>query len=133
VPPAPQAAPYRTAHASAHARVTASVPRPLFGGAKGSRFSMAVRQKDACLFPRRPAALCKSAVQFFIYDLRRFLQEQAVDMVLTDYCMPEMTGYDLLKAIKVLTTYLPRCKKQDQSLRHFMYVCVSVSRRCKLL
>ena len=30
------------------------------------------------------------------------LQEQAVDMVLTDYCMPEMTGYDLLKAVKVL-------------------------------
>jgi CheY-like chemotaxis protein len=29
------------------------------------------------------------------------LQEQAIDMVLTDYCMPEMTGYDLLKAIKV--------------------------------
>lgn len=24
-------------------------------------------------------------------------------MVLTDYCMPEMTGYDLLKAIKVIT------------------------------
>jgi CheY-like chemotaxis protein len=22
-------------------------------------------------------------------------------MVLTDYCMPEMTGYELLKAIKV--------------------------------
>jgi two-component response regulator (ARR-A family) len=22
--------------------------------------------------------------------------------VLTDYCMPEMTGYDLLKAIKVV-------------------------------
>jgi two-component response regulator ARR-A family len=31
------------------------------------------------------------------------LQEQPVDMVLTDYCMPEMTGYDLLKAIKVIT------------------------------
>jgi YesN/AraC family two-component response regulator len=30
-----------------------------------------------------------------------FLQEQAIDMVLTDYCMPEMTGYDLLKAVKV--------------------------------
>jgi YesN/AraC family two-component response regulator len=30
------------------------------------------------------------------------LQEQAIDMVLTDYCMPEMTGYDLLKAVKVL-------------------------------
>ena len=29
------------------------------------------------------------------------LQEQTIDMVLTDYCMPEMTGYDLLKAIKV--------------------------------
>ncbi|KAL5208902.1 hypothetical protein ABZP36_033337 [Zizania latifolia] len=28
--------------------------------------------------------------------------EQAVDIVLTDYCMPEMTGYDLLKAIKAL-------------------------------
>ncbi|KAF0932152.1 hypothetical protein E2562_008683 [Oryza meyeriana var. granulata] len=30
------------------------------------------------------------------------LQEQAIDIVLTDYCMPEMTGYDLLKAIKAL-------------------------------
>jgi CheY-like chemotaxis protein len=39
-------------------------------------------------------------------------EEQAIDMVLTDYCMPEMTGYDLLKAIKVL---------QNQSLQH---VCV---------
>ena len=29
------------------------------------------------------------------------MQEQAIDMVLTDYCMPEITGYDLLKAIKV--------------------------------
>jgi two-component response regulator (ARR-A family) len=29
------------------------------------------------------------------------LQDQAIDIVLTDYCMPEMTGYDLLKAIKV--------------------------------
>uniref|UniRef100_A0A0D9VH48 Response regulatory domain-containing protein n=1 Tax=Leersia perrieri TaxID=77586 RepID=A0A0D9VH48_9ORYZ len=29
-------------------------------------------------------------------------QEQAIDIVLTDYCMPEMTGYDLLKAIKAL-------------------------------
>lgn len=30
-----------------------------------------------------------------------FLQDLTVDIVLTDYCMPEMTGYDLLKAIKV--------------------------------
>jgi CheY-like chemotaxis protein len=36
------------------------------------------------------------------------LQEQAIDMVLTDYCMPEMTGYDLLKAIKVLLPLLQR-------------------------
>jgi two-component response regulator (ARR-A family) len=28
-------------------------------------------------------------------------KQRSVDMVLTDYCMPEMTGYDLLKAIKV--------------------------------
>uniref|UniRef100_A0A0E0CM14 Response regulatory domain-containing protein n=1 Tax=Oryza meridionalis TaxID=40149 RepID=A0A0E0CM14_9ORYZ len=28
--------------------------------------------------------------------------DQAIDIVLTDYCMPEMTGYDLLKAIKAL-------------------------------
>uniref|UniRef100_A0ACD5ZJZ2 Uncharacterized protein n=1 Tax=Avena sativa TaxID=4498 RepID=A0ACD5ZJZ2_AVESA len=28
-------------------------------------------------------------------------QRRSVDMVLTDYCMPEMTGYDLLRAIKV--------------------------------
>ncbi|CAL9764618.1 unnamed protein product, partial [Musa acuminata subsp. burmannicoides] len=26
--------------------------------------------------------------------------DQKVDIILTDYCMPEMTGYDLLKAVK---------------------------------
>ena len=30
--------------------------------------------------------------------------QRSIDMVLTDYCMPEMTGYDLLKAIKVSTS-----------------------------
>jgi YesN/AraC family two-component response regulator len=34
------------------------------------------------------------------------LQELTVDIVLTDYCMPEMTGYDLLKAIKVTPAFL---------------------------
>uniref|UniRef100_A0A0E0DEP5 Response regulatory domain-containing protein n=1 Tax=Oryza meridionalis TaxID=40149 RepID=A0A0E0DEP5_9ORYZ len=34
-------------------------------------------------------------------------QEQAIDMVLTDYCMPEMTGYELLKAIKALSPLKP--------------------------
>ncbi|WOK96533.1 two-component response regulator ORR1 [Canna indica] len=28
------------------------------------------------------------------------LQDQKIDIVLTDYCMPEMTGFDLLKAVK---------------------------------
>lgn len=51
------------------------------------------------------------------------LQEQAIDMVLTDYCMPEMTGYDLLKAIKVLLTQL----LQDQSMQHFLYVVLFIS------
>lgn len=30
-----------------------------------------------------------------------------IDIVLTDYCMPEMTGYDLLKAIKALSSPNP--------------------------
>lgn len=34
-------------------------------------------------------------------------QELTVDIVLTDYCMPEMTGYDLLKAIKALSSPSP--------------------------
>ncbi|CAD5179735.1 unnamed protein product [Musa acuminata subsp. malaccensis] len=28
------------------------------------------------------------------------VDDQKVDIILTDYCMPEMTGYDLLKAVK---------------------------------
>jgi len=39
-------------------------------------------------------------------------KEQAIDMVLTDYCMPEMTGYDLLKAVKVL-------RNQSTASQHF--------------
>ncbi|CAL5031901.1 unnamed protein product [Urochloa decumbens] len=34
-------------------------------------------------------------------------EQQAIDMVLTDYSMPEMTGYDLLKAIKALNLLKP--------------------------
>ncbi|KAF8653148.1 hypothetical protein HU200_062594 [Digitaria exilis] len=33
--------------------------------------------------------------------------ELTVDIVLTDYCMPEMTGYDLLRAIKALSSPNP--------------------------
>ncbi|CAL9040076.1 two-component response regulator ORR1-like [Musa acuminata AAA Group] len=31
---------------------------------------------------------------------RPHFNEQKIDVILTDYCMPHMTGYDLLKAIK---------------------------------
>lgn len=31
-----------------------------------------------------------------------FNQEPNVSMIITDYWMPEMTGYDLLKKIKVI-------------------------------
>jgi len=60
-------------------------------------------------------------------------------MVLTDYCMPEMTGYDLLKAIKVLLLLL---LLQDQSVdaaflnvfASFLHFCMCLSlTRCKLL
>jgi len=30
-------------------------------------------------------------------------QDVAVNLIITDYCMPGMTGYDLLKKIKVIT------------------------------
>lgn len=47
----------------------------------------------------------KKAMEFL--GLKDGGKEQAIDMVLTDYCMPEMTGYDLLKAIKALNPLKP--------------------------
>ena len=46
---------------------------------------------------------------FYYYSFRVFwiffhfvnLQEVEVNLIITDYCMPGMTGYDLLKKIKV--------------------------------
>ncbi|WOK94555.1 hypothetical protein Cni_G03259 [Canna indica] len=32
------------------------------------------------------------------------LNERKIDVILTDYCMPQMTGYDLLKAVKEHST-----------------------------
>lgn len=34
------------------------------------------------------------------------LQCSKVNMIITDYCMPGMTGYELLKKIKVLSHYV---------------------------
>ena len=36
-------------------------------------------------------------------------QEVAVNLIITDYCMPGMTGYDLLKKIKVATIFFCLC------------------------
>ncbi|KAL5211236.1 hypothetical protein ABZP36_022083 [Zizania latifolia] len=47
---------------------------------------------------QRRKQMCPSATAAAAADAN----EQAIDIVLTDYCMPEMTGYDLLKAIKAL-------------------------------
>ncbi|KAG8082099.1 hypothetical protein GUJ93_ZPchr0014g47610 [Zizania palustris] len=47
----------------------------------------------------------KKAMEFL--GLKEDGKEQAIDMVLTDYCMPEMTGYELLKAIKALSPLKP--------------------------
>jgi two-component response regulator (ARR-A family) len=36
-------------------------------------------------------------------------QEVEVNLIITDYCMPGMTGYDLLKKIKVCFWFLLLC------------------------
>ncbi|XP_064949967.1 two-component response regulator ORR2-like [Musa acuminata AAA Group] len=33
------------------------------------------------------------------------LNDKNIDVILTDYCMPQMTGYDLLKAVKEHSSY----------------------------
>ncbi|CAN6241649.1 unnamed protein product [Urochloa humidicola] len=47
----------------------------------------------------------KKAMEFL--GIKNGEEQQAIDMVLTDYSMPEMTGYDLLKAIKALNHLKP--------------------------
>lgn len=49
-------------------------------------------------------ALCDSVSlmhQYLIQLPFLFLQDVDVNLIITDYCMPGMTGYDLLKKIKV--------------------------------
>lgn len=41
---------------------------------------------------------------FFVFHFMN-LQEVEVNLIITDYCMPGMTGYDLLKKIKVCITF----------------------------
>ena len=36
-----------------------------------------------------------------IITLYVILQKLDINLIMTDYCMPEMTGYDLLKRVKV--------------------------------
>ncbi|XP_020217546.1 two-component response regulator ARR5 [Cajanus cajan] len=52
------------------------------------------------------------ALQFLGLDEQRrasesdsFVPSLKVDLIITDYCMPEMTGYELLKKIKESTTF----------------------------
>jgi CheY-like chemotaxis protein len=42
-------------------------------------------------------------------------QEVAVNLIITDYCMPGMTGYDLLKKIKVATIFSASVSWYDPS------------------
>jgi len=35
------------------------------------------------------------------FELGVILQKLDISLIMTDYCMPEMTGYDLLKRVKV--------------------------------
>ena len=41
--------------------------------------------------------MCFGFASFFVGNK----QDVAVNLIITDYCMPGMTGYDLLKKIKV--------------------------------
>ncbi|CAN6241650.1 unnamed protein product [Urochloa humidicola] len=70
------------------------------------RVAQLILSNDSCAGSFHVIAVdsAKKAMEFLgLKDAK----EQGIDMVLTDYCMPEMTGYDLLKAIKALNPLKP--------------------------
>jgi len=92
------------------------------GGAEAEEGVTRVLVVDDSPVDRRVAQLllssssCAGAFHVIAVDSARKAMEflglkggkgQAVDMVLTDYSMPEMTGYDLLKAIKAMAPLKP--------------------------
>lgn len=44
--------------------------------------------------------VCFVLLRHCLISLALILQEIEVNLIITDYCMPEMTGYDLLRKIK---------------------------------
>ncbi|RRT57588.1 hypothetical protein B296_00045955, partial [Ensete ventricosum] len=52
--------------------------------------------------------------------------DQKVDIILTDYCMPEMTGYDLLKAVKIIRLF-------SKTKSSCVCACVCVQIRCRAI
>nr|ACG45056.1 RR1 - Corn type-A response regulator [Zea mays] len=69
------------------------------------RVAQLLLSSDSCAGSFHVIDSARKAMEFL--GLKDGGEEQAVDIVLTDYCMPEMTGYDLLKAIKALNPLEP--------------------------
>ena len=46
-----------------------------------------------------------TASEAFIKRKRTFLIFKQIDLIFTDYCMPEMSGYELLRQVKVVSHY----------------------------
>jgi hypothetical protein len=57
-------------------------------------------------------------------------QQPSVDMIITDYCMPEMTGYELLRRVKVSSYSIlkPSKTKFYKMLTHFSFISLNLLR-----
>ena len=60
-----------------------------------------IRFSSLCLFFQTFSFLCEVWVNLWSNSFHLFLQDVEVNLIITDYCMPGMTGYDLLRKIKV--------------------------------